>query len=252
MPSHYKNIFCEICWRPVSLSKKYTKHCNLHSQKNGSSEYKKRRRVLNKIIIHEKRTTTHENAFDILLSKLKSIDYADREITASAKGAEQKNVARYLLTACKEHYPLAYSKLGVLEAQRFNEPNRLGEAVIKAYEKDYPNELAADWMRHCSSLSKSEQRRLILHLFARIQIEMSVLREQQVRGPMIGSVSLNIIIFKDLLKAYDANIKNGERVSFVEIAKKHGVTRQNIHKKWKKLISNPKVYRKAVENQKLK
>ena len=107
----------------------------------------------------------------------------------------------------------------------------------------------SDWKINCSECTPSNKRLLLLHLFARIETEKTALPDPAKKGPLIGTISLNQEVIIDLLKAYDEQ-QLKTKINLAALARRHGLTKQTIHKKWIMLLKNPEVYRKAIKKQK--
>ncbi len=82
-------------------------------------------------------------------------------------------------------------------------------------------------------------------MLSRLHVEQLELVKPK-RGPEPGSRPLNKALFIDLLSALDEQRELNITPRLSQIARKHSVTRQTVHKKWKLLQQNEIVYRKVM------
>lgn len=194
-------------------------------------------------------TPTNE-IFNRLLSKVQSSDSVNRLITKNAENKGDSIATSEISNICAVHYKKCLSELRNVSASRFGSVVDWGSAIINTLNKGKPHESTREirmaWEKMASSVTPIEQRRLLIHLISRIEVEKQELANSLSRGPRAGSVHVNHEILRSLLTAYDELCNDNISVNLAIIAREHGVTRQTIRAKWKMLLKDPKVYRKVL------
>ena len=119
--------------------------------------------------------------------------------------------------------------------------------MIRASELKESEKVISNWSNIVQGMTYSDERKLFIHLLARLQIEQRLLEIPHKRGPKIGSVKINEEIIKSFCVALLEKKELGTTVRLSEIARTHNVSRQTIHEKWHKFLSHEKVYRKVTK-----
>ena len=248
MSKKYLSFFCALCWRPINSDQKAHKFCEIHRQPLGASEYKKRRRLLIEVAkSHEKKHPINE-IFNALMTKVKSPEVVNRAITKSLGGQKRKVGLDEIAYACGKHYINYEFELQGIDVKRFTNIVDWGKAIIRAIDKEQQIAIIRSWEGICTDKSQAEQRIILLYLISRIETEKKIFTYSLKAGPSIGTVKINYDIMRSLITAYDEQQELGVNVRLSDIARRHSVSRQTVHEKWKRFIRNKKVYRKVIKD----
>lgn len=251
MNSNFSKYFCAICWRPLDLGNQRTKFCAFHQQPLGSAEYKKRMRLLSNVGKKMCKEAPAIEIFNTLLSKVQAPDSVNRMITKSSENRGESITVSEISKICGDHYVNCFNELKNVNASRFVSVTDWGIAIINALNRGKSHEtileIIATWKKMTSQVTPAEQRRLVIHLISRIEVEKQELANPLSRGPRAGSVDVNHDILRSLLTAYDELCADNISVNLAIIAREHGVTRQTMRAKWKMLLKDPEVYRKVLK-----
>lgn len=241
------NYFCPLCWRPTTENERF---CLTHRQPNGAKEYKKRRRQLERAAFLNGWSHPTNDIFNSLISKVIAPKSVNRSITESSINRADDDSLLRISTICASNYQECFRLISAVNTKRFKSIDEWGGAVIRVIDKSANEATINDWKINCSECTPSNKRLLLLHLFARIETEKTALPAPAKKGPPIGTISLNQEVIIDLLKAYDDQQQLKTKINLAALARRHGLTKQTIHKKWIMLLKNPEVYRKAIKKQK--
>lgn len=180
--------------------------------------------------------------------KVKSPIALNREVAEQSDERGVKIALSEVEDAFCKHYKLCFTEMEELDVTRFKSVIDWGVAIIRVFDKAKPENSVKAWNEVVLDKTQVERRKLLINLVSRLETEKQELSSPLKRGPETGSVALNHDIMRSLLVAYDENQELGISVNLSLIAKEHGVKRQTIHVKWKRLVANPKVYRNVINN----
>lgn len=246
--SFFKN-FCDLCWRPLDRTKK-TRFCTLHQQKHDNGRcYKKRLRELNKVSKRKGWQLTPSETLNKLSWEPISLQRLDRKIASTpiVKAGTWKEAYQEIKVKVKTLYPSAYPHIERIYAEDRATFIALVDGLLRVLLKiSTEEEYAYDSFK--KHLSEKGLRRFFITLLARLEVEKVVLNEIKYnRGPEIASVPMNNSVWEDLITTYDEWKYFAITPRLSPIARKHGVSRQSIHRRWKKLKENERHYRKALQ-----
>jgi len=230
-----------------------SRFCYLHQQSHDSGKcYKKRIRVLKEISKRKGWPLNHTYTLNRLTWEQKSLLRLDREIASMhlVKFSGWGDAYAEIKKRAVDIYPNSFPYIEHINARDRSCFDSLIRSVLKVADDQKPKETILAYQSFSKNLGDKGLRRFFIALIARLDIEKGTLEGiKYKRGPEIGSVQIRESIWSDLFTAFHEQNDLGITPRLSEIARKHKVSRQSVHQRWKKILANPKAYREALQKQ---
>jgi len=254
-PQKIEKYFCTICWRPCHTNIKQSSYCSVHNQlADDGKEYKRRYRLLSNIALDEKQDSSPKDVIPRLVAKHSPHEKLMKNVVSNANietGAEWENRVETIIELCAQDLKDTAASAKGIECSSYNSFNSWISAVIRSLDNEDPNSSADSFNTLAERMAPPETTSFLIHLLTRYEIEAKIrVLGRRRRGPPIGSTLSQIDIYGELLTALKNRETSGITVNLSEIARKYGISRQAVSKKWRKVIESPKDYRKAYREYK--